>query len=72
MGSLISKPKTPTPPKPVELPEYKPPPEPETVPEMPTPDFEAIARKKKKAQQEQSKRSGRASTFLTEDGEGLG
>lgn len=55
-------------PKPVELPAYTPPPPPEPVTAVP--DEDAIRKKQKKALQLQQQKSGRASTFLS-DNEGF-
>lgn len=67
MGSIFKKPKAPPPPKPIELPKYEPPPAPEPVPVMPLPDDAAIEKTKKKKIAEQAARSGRASTFLSDN-----
>ena len=72
MGKLFSKPKPPTMPKPVVLPAYTPPPEPEPEVPMPTVDDSAIEEKKKKEKMAQSQKSGRASTFLSDEEGGLG
>lgn len=74
MGKLnpFATPKMPASPKPVALPPYVPPPAPEPVVPIPDVNDEAVRRKKKKAMMEQQQRSGRDSTFLTDDEDGLG
>ncbi len=71
MGGIFSKPKAPAIPKPQPLPVYEPPPEPEPVPEMPVPDEEGARTDAEKKAALLAKRSGRASTVLTEDDEKL-
>lgn len=58
MGSLTKKPKAPPPPKPIKPVEM--------------PDPEAMGADKKRKQAELMKRSGRASTVLTDDADNLG
>lgn len=74
MGKLFGKPKSPPMSKPVVLPAYVPPPAPEPVVQAPSEvvDQAAIEAKKKKEKLAMSQKSGRASTFLTEDDGALG
>lgn len=72
MGSIVRPPKPPKPPAPIELPKYEPPPAPEPPPPMPLPNDEAIQKKKKKEMVALSQKSGRASTFLSDDEGKLG
>ena len=62
--------KKPKPPKPQPLPEYEPPPPPEPPPEMP--DESALDKANKKKEALRRRQSGRASTFLSDEGETLG
>ncbi len=73
MGMFNKKPKAPPMPKPVQLPAYVPPPAPEPVVQAPSDvvDQAAIEAKKKKEKMALSQKSGRDSTFLTDE-EGLG
>lgn len=61
MGGIFSKPKLPPPPPP--------PPEPEPMPD-PDPEASGVAREKRAKIVEQQKRSGRASTILSQGGGG--
>ena len=60
------------PPPPQPLPVYEPPPAPEPVAAMPTPDDANIDAAKKKKQALMMKRSGRASTMLSDGDDKLG